>query len=198
MNKRLLQFITAENISQSQFADNIGVARASVSHIIAGRNKPGFDFVEKMARAFPALNIEWLITGRGKMYKNTLGETPQAASNNDDYAADLFNDAYNESLNAQPSDKGLGGNDLLDAAFMQGIAPADSSAGAGIPLPEPQQPAQQAPQTGRSTQFSQPVPQAPRAAQSAQQARPVPGTSGYRNIAKIIVFYDDGTYQELK
>ena len=107
MNKRLLQFITAENISQSQFADNIGVARASVSHIIAGRNKPGFDFVEKMARAFPALNIEWLITGRGKMYKSALGEQPQKPSTNDDYANDLFGEAYRDSLIATIGNIGL-------------------------------------------------------------------------------------------
>ena len=68
MNKRLQQFLAAENISQAQFADTIGVARASISHILAGRNKPGFDFIESTARHFPTLNLEWLITGRGRMY----------------------------------------------------------------------------------------------------------------------------------
>lgn len=69
MNVRLQQFLSAENLSQSQFADEIGVARASVSHIIAGRNKPGFDFMESVARHYPNLNLEWLITGKGKMFK---------------------------------------------------------------------------------------------------------------------------------
>lgn len=68
MNTRLLKFLESENISQSQFADNIGVARASISHIISGRNKPGYDFIERTASRYPSLNIEWLITGRGKMY----------------------------------------------------------------------------------------------------------------------------------
>lgn len=69
MNTRLEQFLSAENISQAQFADSIGVARASISHIIAGRNKPGFDFMERTLKRYPALNIDWLITGRGKMYR---------------------------------------------------------------------------------------------------------------------------------
>lgn len=73
MNKRLLQFLNAENISQSVFADTIGVARASVSHILAGRNKPGFDFIESMGKHYPAVNLEWLITGKGKMYKQDQG-----------------------------------------------------------------------------------------------------------------------------
>lgn len=72
MNNRLQQFLAAENISQSMFADTIGVARASVSHILAGRNKPGFDFIESMSKHYPRINLEWLITGKGRMYK---GET---------------------------------------------------------------------------------------------------------------------------
>lgn len=70
MNQRLQEFLLAENISQSQFADNIGVARASISHIISGRNKPGFDFIVSMSRRYPNLNLEWLINGEGEMYKN--------------------------------------------------------------------------------------------------------------------------------
>lgn len=75
MNRRLQQFLTAENITQSVFADTIGVARASVSHILAGRNKPGFDFIESIGLHYPALNIEWLITGKGRMYKTAEAET---------------------------------------------------------------------------------------------------------------------------
>lgn len=69
MNNRLKQFLTAENISQSSFADKMGIARASVSHILSGRNKPGFDFLETLSKLYPAINLEWLITGRGRMYK---------------------------------------------------------------------------------------------------------------------------------
>ena len=68
--------MNAENLSQAQFADSIGVARASVSHILAGRNKPGFDFIERVARRFPSLNIDWFITGKGKMYKNASESIP--------------------------------------------------------------------------------------------------------------------------
>ena len=69
MNRRLQQFLSAENITQSQFADKIGVAKASVSHILSGRNKPGFEFIESMANCYPNLNLDWLIGGKGRMYK---------------------------------------------------------------------------------------------------------------------------------
>ena len=70
MNKRLLQFLGAENITQSQLADTLNVAKASVSNILAGRNRPGYDFIESLMLHYPDLNIEWLITGRGKMYRS--------------------------------------------------------------------------------------------------------------------------------
>ena len=69
MNERLLKFLAAENITQSQLADTLGVARASISHILSGRNKPGFDFLESIARNYPSLSLEWLVTGKGKMYR---------------------------------------------------------------------------------------------------------------------------------
>ena len=101
MNTRLQQFLAAENISQSVFADTIGVARASVSHILAGRNKPGFEFIESMGRCFPALNLEWLITGKGKMYK---GEQSKISEHADSEAIpDLFSPLPELETVAEPS-----------------------------------------------------------------------------------------------
>lgn len=72
MNKRLEQFLVAENITQSQLADKLGVARAGVSHVLAGRNKPGYDFIYNLTTNFPDLNLDWLITGKGKMYRSLM------------------------------------------------------------------------------------------------------------------------------
>ncbi len=71
MNTRLKQFLAAENITQAQFADTINVVRASVSHILSGRNNPSFDFIRAMMAHYPNLNMEWLMFGKGKMYKNS-------------------------------------------------------------------------------------------------------------------------------
>ncbi|MBR5176341.1 MAG: helix-turn-helix transcriptional regulator [Bacteroidales bacterium] len=71
MNQRLQQFLSAEGLTQTQLADRLGVAKASVSHILAGRNKPGYDFIVSLSRQFPNLNLDWLINGKGRMYKIT-------------------------------------------------------------------------------------------------------------------------------
>ncbi len=73
MDKRLQRFLDAENITQSQLAEKLGVAKASISHILAGRNRPGFDFIQSMAQCYPDLNLDWLIAGKGKMYKSQNG-----------------------------------------------------------------------------------------------------------------------------
>jgi len=69
MRDRILHFLTQENISSAKFADEIGVQRSSVSHILSGRNNPSFDFIQKILRRFELINAEWLILGRGEMYK---------------------------------------------------------------------------------------------------------------------------------
>ena len=74
MNRRLLQFLQAENLTQTQFADTLSVARASVSHILSGRNKPGYDFLESLLLHYPSLNLDWLLTGRGRMYRENKQE----------------------------------------------------------------------------------------------------------------------------
>lgn len=71
MNTRLKQFIAAENLTQAQLADKINVVRASVSHILSGRNKPSYEFISGLMRHYPDLNIEWLMFGKGKMYRQS-------------------------------------------------------------------------------------------------------------------------------
>lgn len=145
MNRRIQQFLSAENISQSQFADTIGVARASVSHIVAGRNKPGFDFIESMARHYPTLNLEWLVTGKGKMYKDA-SERPQGA---------LFPaEEPDTELVDSPSE-------ALDQDYQE--APKTEPRISSVTL-------------GTKNQVA----------------------NSQRSISKIIVLYNDGSYQELK
>jgi transcriptional regulator with XRE-family HTH domain len=69
MQDQIQEILRREDLTSSQFADKIGVQRSSVSHVLSGRNKPGFDFIHKILDAFPGISAEWLITGFGDMYK---------------------------------------------------------------------------------------------------------------------------------
>ena len=72
MHNRLKQFLSAENITQAQFASTINIGRANISHVLSGRNKPGYDFIKAIMLGYPHLNINWLMLGTGKMYDLSL------------------------------------------------------------------------------------------------------------------------------
>ena len=69
MKERLIQLLDLEQLTPSKFADIIGVQRSSISHVISGRNKPSYDFLQKTLKAFPGLNASWLLLGEGTMYE---------------------------------------------------------------------------------------------------------------------------------
>ena len=79
MNKRIQQFLEIENLSPSKLADMLGLQRSGISHILAGRNKPSYDFILKFLRTFPNINPDWLLMGKGKIYRN--GENDQNNQN---------------------------------------------------------------------------------------------------------------------
>ena len=70
MKDRILEFMKNEGLSNGRLAELIGVQSSNISHVINGRNKPGFDFIANILKRFPTLNPHWLILGIGDMYLN--------------------------------------------------------------------------------------------------------------------------------
>lgn len=104
MNDRLSKFLAAENISNSQFADTLGVAKASISHILNGRNKPSYDFIQSVMEHYPSLNIEWLLAGKGKMYKGLAREKGDMQQNVDSAEPEgLFDSVAEYNQNSGPA-----------------------------------------------------------------------------------------------
>lgn len=94
MKDRLLLFMNRENISATMLADEIGVQRSSISHIISGRNNPSYDFIHKMITRYNHISAEWLLTGRGDMYK--VEETIDDESTRDEI--DMLQEENNEKV----------------------------------------------------------------------------------------------------
>ncbi len=69
MKERLLEFLRNENKSSAQLAEEIGVQASGISHILSGRNNPSLDFILKMLEKYKFLSTDWLLFGRGTMYK---------------------------------------------------------------------------------------------------------------------------------
>lgn len=75
MKDRILKFLQNENKSYAQFAEEIGVQPSGISHILSGRNNPSLDFILKMLSKYQGLSAEWLLFGRGSMYKTIIQPT---------------------------------------------------------------------------------------------------------------------------
>jgi transcriptional regulator with XRE-family HTH domain len=69
MKDRLLKLIESEGLTPSKLADELGVQRSNISHILSDRNKPSYDFIVKILNRFTGINADWLITGKGSMIK---------------------------------------------------------------------------------------------------------------------------------
>jgi len=83
MRDRIREFLNRENKTSSQFAEEIGIQPSGVSHVLSGRNKPSLDFILRMLRTYSDLNSDWLLFGKGDMYRTGGGP-------------DLFNDKQTE------------------------------------------------------------------------------------------------------
>lgn len=99
MLDRILLVIKSKNLTASKFADEIGVQRSGISHILSGRNKPSLELIQKLLSRFPEIRTEWLINGNGQMYKelqlfNSDIITPEDLNNQDSFQpGDEINDA---------------------------------------------------------------------------------------------------------
>lgn len=88
MNERLKQFLEMESLTPTRFAEMMGIQRSGISHLLSGRNKPSFEFIQRMMNTFPSLNYEWLILGKGKPYKG------QFIANNSYRESSRINEGY--------------------------------------------------------------------------------------------------------
>ncbi|NNC70561.1 MAG: helix-turn-helix transcriptional regulator [Flavobacteriaceae bacterium] len=62
---RLKKVMDHYQLSAASFADEIGVQRSSISHLLSGRNKPSLDFVLKVLERFKEVELYWLLNGKG-------------------------------------------------------------------------------------------------------------------------------------
>ncbi|MAM04991.1 MAG: transcriptional regulator [Flavobacteriales bacterium] len=70
MHLRLKEWMNYKGVKSSEFALKIGVNKATISHILSGRNKPSTDFIYKLLLNYPELDANWLVVGKGNMLIN--------------------------------------------------------------------------------------------------------------------------------
>jgi transcriptional regulator with XRE-family HTH domain len=72
--ERIEELMKSLNLSGRQFAEQIRVQPGTISNMMSGRNNPSLDVMRRIMERYPTLNPEWLIVGRGVMWRTEPGQ----------------------------------------------------------------------------------------------------------------------------
>lgn len=211
MVERINLLLKAKNITARQFAEEIGIQPSGMSHIMSGRNNPSLDFVMKVIKRWPEVNINWLMLGKGEMYGNVplsvspemprQAETVPPSSNNEQY--DLFSQPEVKTPNSSSVE------DAIPNRVYRERAVTSSSPSTNNPSNQPSNPAPHGFMSAVETSHSN--------ERVSSQDMAEPGKSypvenrlndpslGFpllktdvnpKKIVKIIVFYEDHSFSE--
>lgn len=185
MKNRIAELIKAKGFTSGKFAELMEVQPSGISHILSGRNNPGYDFIERLLIRFPDISPDWLLLGHGDMYREGIlpdktlfesisqgfansGENSQIEGHNgvtEENSALLFDNAATFPKAAEPSlfdTEGFDSNPDRVSITLEDFRLATARLGASVPTPleEPQL---------APGQISEPV--------LGLEQRPSPGTS---------------------
>lgn len=65
--ERLKEFLSIQKIGRNRFEEQLGI---SIGYMSSKANTVTSDVIEKTISAYPSLNLDWLITGKGPMLKS--------------------------------------------------------------------------------------------------------------------------------
>ena len=72
--ERIETLMQSLNFSARQFAAEIHVQPGTISNMMAGRNNPSLEVMKRIMERYPTLNPEWLIAGKGEMWRTVPGQ----------------------------------------------------------------------------------------------------------------------------
>ena len=72
--ERIEKVMKSLGLTGRQFAAEIRVQPGTISNMMAGRNNPSLEVMKRIMERYPTLNPEWLIAGKGEMWRTVPGE----------------------------------------------------------------------------------------------------------------------------
>ena len=164
-------FLDQTGISNSQFADTCEIPRPTLSQLLNGRNKKVSDeVIGKIHRAYPTLNVMWLMFGDGDMILqgSDAGE-----------AGDSSSGAIKSS-----------GNQNDDMGQQRAISFDDDEP---LPFHSSAKTAQRITTTSSMNETIQSIMRSNSASRMPQRGSSSPDG---RSVVNIVVFYNDGRFEQ--
>ncbi len=178
---RLKHFLETNGITNSLFADTCGIARPTLSQLLNGRNRRVSDeILAKIHKAYPTLNIMWLMFGDGDMIGPNANTSNGggASSTGVDFAAQAGADGAIEEPNSRATQ-----------SIMFDDADPDPAT-ADVPQGEAPSPARDAAPAASLSAALQDL-----ARRGGQMPRPAAPPADGRRIVSIMVFYSDNSFE---
>ncbi len=165
-------FLEQTGISNSQFADTCEIPRPTLSQLLNGRNKKVSDeVISKIHRAYPSLNVMWLMFGDGEMLE-TGSDSLQSDAVNGNPGVKSQDSHFDEmGQRAISFDDDVNGNFRPSARTAQRVATPSSM-----------------------TETIQSIMRNAAAGRSPQRG----ASQGDRRVVNILVFYSDGRFEQFE
>ena len=94
---RIKKIIENNDLTNSEFAEIIGVPKSSISHLLSERNKPSLDIITKISEKFDEITTDYLIFGSSLSKKSQIKPSKDLFSSSDiDNSKDSVKDSNNK------------------------------------------------------------------------------------------------------
>ena len=95
MKEKLDFLLKNKGLTATTLARMLDIQPSGISHILSGRNKPSFDLVQKILRAFPDVHPDWLLLDSDVVVRSGEAATP---SGDHVLSASLFDERVNSEI----------------------------------------------------------------------------------------------------
>lgn len=188
INQRIYEVIQFLGLTPTAFADEIGIQRSGLSHILKGRNRPSLDMVQKIVARYPDINLAWLVNGTGNLSLSTPSVINLRQKTSEEPKKPL-EENRGKSLK----------NTLFDFPQAEGAAEKSPKASPEVPttrtaFSHEDFQVKDAPSSENATSPTAPL-EDPKSSGSRFSFDSPEGV-GNKKIAKIVVFYSDHTFED--
>lgn len=194
--ERIAEIIKMEDLTNSQFAQLIGIQPSAVTHLLSGRNAPSLQVIQKILDTFRGISPEWFVSGIGDMYR----KSPEQTENKADTTKRQPSYPYQQSLFPEipiPTQEYGKENELNSNEEEKEKLGTTEPRYEQPPIHRPENQIPQNPQwNGTYNNPPQTTASIPVQPQEEKKEKPEPTPVSPRIVKKIIVFYSDNTYEE--
>lgn len=77
IGSRIKELIFKLDLNQTSFAKAVGVSQNAIFKTVSGETQPRLVLIDAILKTYPQVNRDWLLEGKGEMFKETSESVPQ-------------------------------------------------------------------------------------------------------------------------